>query len=156
MAGQDKGLQAETERLAAELGLASSVRFPGFLTVEGKFDAGGQAHIFLNTNHVDNMPVSIVEACAMGLPVVATSVGGIRDLLTDRETGLLVPDGEVEAMAQAVLRLVDQPELASRLSENGRRLAERSSWLRVRPQWEAVFEEARTKCARNSSEKLKE
>jgi len=88
------------------------------------------------------MPVGIVEACAMGLPVVATSVGGIRDLLTDEETGLLVPDGDVEAMTEAVLRLLHQPGLAKRLSENGRRLAEKSSWTSVLPQWERVFEEA--------------
>jgi len=142
MAGQDKGMQVETKRLATELGLHSSISFPGLLSMHGKFNEGTQADIFVNTNHIDNMPVGIVEACAMGLPVVATSVGGIRDLLTDEETGLLVPDGDVEAMTEAVLRLLHQPGLAKRLSENGRRLAEKSSWTSVLPQWERVFEEA--------------
>jgi len=104
-----------------------------------KIREGQNADVFLSTNHVDNMPVSVLEACAMGLAVVATNVGGISDLLTDHETALLVAPEDDEAMAAAVLRLLQEPELASRLSTNGRTLAERSSWERVRPEWEGLF-----------------
>lgn len=88
MAGQNKGMQGEIQGLVRRLGLDSAVRFPGFLDMAAKVREGSAADIFLNTNHVDNMPVSVIEACAMGLPVVATNVGGIPDLLTDSETGL--------------------------------------------------------------------
>ena len=77
----------------------------------------------------------------MGLPVVATNVGGIADLLTDGETGLLVPDADNTAMSKAVLRLLHDPKLAGCLSTNGRKLAERSSWEQVRPRWENLFTE---------------
>jgi glycosyltransferase involved in cell wall biosynthesis len=141
MAGQDKGLEPDARRLAEELGLNGAVRFSGFLDMTGKAREGDAADIYINTNQVDNMPVGVVEACAMGLPVVATAVGGIPDLLRDGETGLLVPDGDDEAMVRSINRLLGEPDLAGRLSANGRRLAERSSWDEVRPQWERVFGE---------------
>ena len=100
--------------------------------------------MFLNTNRIDNMPVAVVEACAMGLPVVAANVGGIPDLLTDEETGLLVADDDDEAMAEAIERLIRDEDLAGRLSANGQQLAARSSWEQVRPQWEKVFAELTT------------
>jgi len=100
---------------------------------------GHAADIFINTNRIDNMPVAVVEACAMGLPVVATAVGGVPDLLKDGETGLLVPDDDDKMMAEAIKRLLDDAELAGRLSANGRLLAERSSWEQVRPRWEELF-----------------
>jgi glycosyltransferase involved in cell wall biosynthesis len=139
MAGMDKGLQSSVEQLAEKLDLNGSVRFPGVLDMAGKAREGNAADIFLITNHVDNMPVTAVEACAMGMPVIATAVGGIPDLLKDEDTGLLVPDDNDEAMARAIHRLITEPELAERLSANGRRLAERSSWEQIRPAWEQVF-----------------
>jgi L-malate glycosyltransferase len=145
MGGQDKGLLAEARRRAAELGIAEAVRFPGFLDMPGKVREGAAADIFINTNHIDNMPVAVVEACAMGLPVVTTSVGGVPDLISDGQTGLLVPDGDADAMAAAVTRLLRGPDLAAQLSENGRRLAERSAWDAVRPKWESIFASIRAR-----------
>jgi glycosyltransferase involved in cell wall biosynthesis len=140
MAGGDKGLRAAVERLTEELGLAEAVRFPGFLEMDGKRREGDVAEIFLNTNRIDNQPVSVIEACAMGLPVVSTDVGGIPDLLEQEQTGLLVADGDVEGMAAAILRLLSDPALAGRLSRNGRRIAERSAVERLLPMWAEIFE----------------
>jgi glycosyltransferase involved in cell wall biosynthesis len=139
MAGQDKGMQLQVKRLTESLGLNGQVRFPGFLDMQAKIHEGSVADIFINTNRIDNMPVAVVEACAMGLPVVSTAVGGIPDLLTDGETGLLVPDDDDQAMVRAIHHLLKDPDLAGRLSMSGRRLAEQSSWEHVRPQWEGVF-----------------
>jgi len=139
MAGKDKGLEAETRTLSAQLGVMDSVRFAGFLDHAGKSREGLDADIFINTNHIDNMPVAIVEAWAMGLPVVATAVGGVPDLIEEGRTGILVGSDDVDAMVQAVRRLLSDPDLAERLSLNGRKQAEESSWKRVRQQWEQVF-----------------
>lgn len=141
MAGQDKGMLGGVQRLAAERGVLGSVRFPGFLDSEGKRREAAAADIFLNTNRIDNMPVAVVEACAMGLPVVSTKVGGISDLLVHGETGLLVLDDDDEAMADAVIELVGDDALVERLSAGGRRLAERSDWKAVRPQWDLLIAE---------------
>jgi glycosyltransferase involved in cell wall biosynthesis len=139
MAGPDKGTRDNVRRLSHDLGLDAAVNFPGYLNMAAKVREGDAADIFINTNHVDNMPVSILEACAMGLPVVTTNVGGIPDLLDDGETGILVYDNDDQAMAEWILRLLRNPELAARISANGRTLAERSSWEQVRPQWERLF-----------------
>jgi len=139
MAGRDKGFEAEARQLAEQLGLNGAIRFAGFLDMAEKVHEGQAADIFINTNRVDNMPVAVVEACALGLPVVATAVGGIPDLLTDGETGLLVPDDDDKMMVEAIKRLLNDSELAGRLSANGRLLAERSAWEQVRPQWEQLF-----------------
>ncbi|MES1245225.1 MAG: glycosyltransferase family 4 protein [Acidobacteriota bacterium] len=139
LAGQDKGLLEETRRLAAELGLDGAVRFAGFLDAEGKRREFADHDVFLNTNRVDNAPVSVLEAAAFGLPVVSTNVGGIPHLLRDGEEALLVPEGDAEALAAAVRRLLDEPGLALRLSSAGREVAERSSWPRVRPLWEELL-----------------
>jgi L-malate glycosyltransferase len=154
MAGKDKGLECETRRLAEKLGLNGAVHFPGFLDMAAKVREGNAADIYINTNHVDNMPVTIVEACAMGLPVVATAVGGIPDLLTDGETGLLVPDNDDQAMTAAIHRLLNEPALATRLSTNGRQLAERSSWEKVQPLWEQLFAEVMARPPRSRMESL--
>jgi L-malate glycosyltransferase len=139
MAGQDKGYETEVHQYSREMGLNGAVRFPGFLDVSTKANEGNAADIYINTNRIDNMPVAVVEACAMGMPVITTDVGGINDLLKDGKTGLLVPDDDDDAMVNAVRRLLDEPGLAEQLSANGRQLAERSAWESVRPQWEQIF-----------------
>jgi len=141
MAGQEKGLHAAVVAHAAAQGLAGAVEFPGFLDAAGKAREFAAHDIYLNTNRVDNMPVSILEAAAFGLPVVATNVGGIPHLLRDGETGLLVANEDAAAMANAVRRLLDEPALAARLSVNGRRLAESCGWDVVKEQWAALFDE---------------
>ncbi len=139
MAGQDKGMQGEVQRAAARLGLGTAIRFPGFLEPEAKIAEGERADIFINTNHIDNAPVAVIEAGAFGLPVVSTNVGGIADLLVDEETGLLVGDDDDEAMAHAIFRLLGDPPLAAHLSQNGRALAERSSREQVLVKWRDLF-----------------
>jgi len=141
IAGQDKGLQQETRKLASSLGVEESVGFVGFLDKAGKLREGSTADIFINTSTTDNMPVALLEACALGLPVVTTNVGGIPDLLKDGETALFVPTNDHEAMAGAIVRLLRDRELAARLSTNGRELALQSSWSEVRKQWEQLFQE---------------
>jgi L-malate glycosyltransferase len=139
LAGEEKGLAGEVRLGVERLGLGDRVRFASFLDREGKRREADAADVFLNTNHIDNTPVSVIEACALGLPVVSTDVGGLRDLLTDGETGLLVPDDDCEAMAAAVTRLLNDPGLAERLSRNGRLLAEHCDWNQVWPLWNELL-----------------
>src|SRR5262249_55002044 len=72
----------------------------------------------------ENQPVSVAEAQASGLPVVATAIGGVAESVRDGETGLLVPPRDPEALAAAILRLIEQPDECARMGRAGRRLAE--------------------------------
>jgi glycosyltransferase involved in cell wall biosynthesis len=141
MAGQEKGLGDAVRALVHARGLDDAVRFPGFLDAEGKRREFAAHDVFLNTNRVDNMPVSVVEAGAFGLPIVATDVGGVRDLVGGA-SALLVGDEDVDAMVAAVESLLADPELAGRLSRAGREVAERSGWAALGPAWEAVLADA--------------
>ena len=140
MGGPDKGELAAVKRLVAEMGLEEAVSFPGFLDMAAKRNHFETCDIYLNTNNIDNMPVSVVESCAMGVPVIATAVGGLPDLLTHELTGLLVPDDDDGAMAESVCRLLREPDLANCLSREGRKLAEQSGWPEVHDGWRGVFD----------------
>jgi len=70
--------------------------------------------------HVDGIPVAIMEAMAAGLPVVSTDISGIPELIEDGVSGVLVPAGEAAALADAVIALLDDPERARSLGRGGR------------------------------------
>ena len=140
MAGEDKGLLPASIQLSQELGVGHAVRFPGFLDVAGKAREFELADIFISSNIIDNTPVAVLEACAAGLPVVSTNVGGVPYLLTDGETGMLVESEHADGMAAAVLRILREPGLCERLSRNGRRLAENCSWDQQLPVWRSLFQ----------------
>lgn len=97
--------------------------------------------IFLNTNHIDNTPVSVLEAMGSGLCVVSTDVGGMRYLVDDGTDALLVPPGDADAMAAAVRAVIDDPALAAALSRNAREKALQFDWSCVLPQWERLLSE---------------
>lgn len=141
MAGVDKGLETEIKKLVQDLNLSEAVSFPGFLNDRQKRQAFDAADIFLNTNRADNMPVAVIEACACGLPVVATDVGGLPFLIADGENGFLVENENAVEMAAAIKKLLKDEALAQKISRGGRLLAERSAWNKVRNDWEKLFAE---------------
>ncbi|MBL8214263.1 MAG: glycosyltransferase family 4 protein [Bryobacterales bacterium] len=141
MVGGDKGdgSLVRTQRLAEDLKLSSSVTFTGAVEKRDVPRWLNQGDIFLNTTTVDNTPVSVIEALACGLCVVTTDPGGIRYLLEEGKTALLVPVSDAHAMAAAVERLLLDPSLAARLSGAGRALVEPFDWGVVLPLWESLL-----------------
>lgn len=131
------------QALAQELGLGEAVHFAGRLEREAMAALYRSAHVLLNTSLVDNMPNSLLEAMASGVPVVSTQVGGVPYIVADGETALLVPPGAPEAMAQALARVALDPGLAASLRERGCREVQQYTWARVAPRWAAVYGAAR-------------
>lgn len=142
MFGPDKGDGSleKTRRVAAELGVADRLTMAGPVAKTDVPQAISQGDVFLNTSHIDNTPVSVLEAMACGLCVVSTDVGGMPYLIEHERNGLLVPRDDADAMAAAVSRLLAEPALAAQLSQNARLAAEQCDWSLVLPRWETLFD----------------
>jgi len=80
-----------------------------------------------------------MEAMAAGLCIVSTNVGGIPDLLESEREALLTPADDEQAMANAIRRLLTEPELGETLSFHARRKAEQFDWSAILPQWESLL-----------------
>lgn len=95
--------------------------------------------VFINTTNVDNMPVSVIEAMALGLPIVSTNVGGIPFLLQNNSDALLVNANDAVQMVEALFKIIENPELAQKLSVNARIKAEQFDWVIVKNQWKEIL-----------------
>jgi glycosyltransferase involved in cell wall biosynthesis len=146
MAGPTKQLEIRSalSQLADELGVADRLEIVEAIPKGEVPDWLATGDIFLNTSLIDNAPVTVVEAMAAGLCVVTTDVGGIPDLVRDGEDALTVPPGRPDLMANAVLRILREPELARRLSANGLERSFAADWSSVLPTWQACFEAVRS------------
>jgi glycosyltransferase involved in cell wall biosynthesis len=139
MAGPDKGELEDCQKLVSELALKGAVHFTGFLNKEQINSIACEHDIFLNTARIDNCPVTVLEAMAMGLPVVSTKIGGLPFLLRDNEEALLVGDDNPVEMAKAVICLVKDSQLVKRLTMAARAKVEGYTWPTVRPLWLSVL-----------------
>ena len=109
---------AEAEAERRRLGLCDVVRLAG--ERDDVPATLASSHVFVLSSRSEALPVSILEAMAAGLPVVATRVGGVPELVRDGETGFLAPASDATALAAPIQRLVDSPELRARLGSGGR------------------------------------
>jgi glycosyltransferase involved in cell wall biosynthesis len=96
---------------AKELGIAERLEFPGWLDRARVDHLLKNTDIFVLPSFAENLPMSILEAFSHGVPVISTSVGAIPEILEPGVTGLLTPPGDVDALSQALRRLVEQPDL---------------------------------------------
>lgn len=108
----------ECKALAQTLGIAHRVRFPGYITEMGAWYEMADAAI--SASRIEGLPFNIMEAMYSELPVVASTVKGHTDLITNGETGLLYPYGDWAACAAQVQRLLDSPELTRSLASCGK------------------------------------
>jgi glycosyltransferase involved in cell wall biosynthesis len=102
------------------LGLAEHVTLPGWRTPDQVRALLAEADLLLLPSRQEGLPVAILEAMANSVAVIATPVGAVPDAITDGQTGLVVPPGDIDALAQAIGRLVDDPGLRQRLAANAR------------------------------------
>jgi glycosyltransferase involved in cell wall biosynthesis len=109
------------EAKARELGLRA--RFPGAVDHRDLPPLYAQATVFLLTSHYEGLGRVVVEAMLSGVPVVSVDIVGPRDLISDGKTGTLVAERSAPALAQAVVDMLTDSDLAQRLSENARAFA---------------------------------
>jgi glycosyltransferase involved in cell wall biosynthesis len=112
-------VEAAILRYTAEHGLADRVDFPGILTGERKLAAFAAADCFCLPSHLENQPVVLLEAMAAGLPIVATRVGTIPEIVADGREGILIPPRDRTALTGALIRLLSDPELRVTMGARG-------------------------------------
>jgi glycosyltransferase involved in cell wall biosynthesis len=137
--------RAHLETLASELGVAERVTFCGRVDNERIHALYQSADLMLNPSTVDNVPVSILEAFASGVPVVTTDVGGVSRVAGHESTALLVPPKDPGTMAEAAIRLLGDDRLRGRLVGSALAESRKYGWDAVGRLWIEAYQRA---CAR--------
>jgi glycosyltransferase involved in cell wall biosynthesis len=134
----DGAERAAMERLATELGITQQARFLGFRT--DVRDLLAASDFFVLPSRLEGLPLSVLEAMAHGLPVIATPVGGTPEVIPDPRYGLLTPVDDVPALAAVLARLASDPALRQELGEAGRRrVAEAFSFAAMTSRYDALY-----------------
>ncbi len=136
----DGELREYLQKLIKELGMAECIFMPGVIP-----DVANQiekASLFLLTSYSEGVSNALIEAMALGLPVIATDVpsGGTVELIQHMENGWMIPTGDQSALEEAMDRLLSDRALADKLGQNASKLQERLAPKQVNAQWKAYFE----------------
>jgi glycosyltransferase involved in cell wall biosynthesis len=134
-AGPEEG---RLRRLADDLELRN-VTFAGRVAPDEMPGYYENNDIYVQTPNIDNMPLSVIEAYASGLPVVSTNAGGVPSILTDDVHGLLAPLDDHDLIAAQVLRLIGEPHLAMRIARAAYAACAAFTWDAVRDQWLSTY-----------------
>ncbi len=134
MVGPDKdGSLQRCKKIAAELQLP--ITFTGMLKKKEWIALSKDFDIFINTTNFDNMPLSVMEAMALGMPVVSTNVGGLPFLIENGIDGILVPPNSPEFFVQAIEELCADPLKVQNITKNARAKMENLDWEKVKHKW---------------------
>lgn len=134
----DGPLRKQLEALASDLHLRN-VTFTGRISQEETPGVYNQADIYIMTPNIDNMPVSVLECFAAGLPVIATRVGGIPYILQHERTGLLVERDNHRGIADSAFRVLEEDGLAAALTRNAREECRKYAPAAVASQWVGLY-----------------
>jgi glycosyltransferase involved in cell wall biosynthesis len=136
MVGGDKdGSLQVVKDAASKLGIDSSIKYAGFVKKEDWIALSKDYDLFINTTNFDNQPVSVIEAMALGFPIVSTNAGGVPYLIDDGGNGILVNKDDAEGMAQALFNIIDDATICEKLSIEARKKAESLDWNEVQHLW---------------------
>ena len=131
-------LSSELKKMAKDLKL-KNVKFVGRKDDKELLNYYRQSDIFVLPSEREGMPLVLLEAMAMGLPIVATDVTGTRDVVKNGENGLLVPFGDAEEFRSALLEIKSDDKLYAKLSQTSRKIADKYSWGKISAQFEKLY-----------------
>lgn len=139
MVGPDNdGSLKEVKAYAKQLNV--EVSFTGKLTKQEWITLSYNYNVFINTTNFDNMPVSVIEAMALGLPIISTNVGGMPFLINNGKNGVLVEANSAKAFVEAIKYIIDSPEITKNIALQARNYVENFDWEIVKNQWVKLFQ----------------
>jgi L-malate glycosyltransferase len=134
----DGWLRPSLEQLARDLKL-NNVEFVGFVPFEKMPEIYDAADVYLTATDLDNMPSSITECMASGVPIVTTDAGGIPYIVKHEETCLMIPRNDHKAMAASAFRLLDDNDLAVNITRRAREASRKFTWEAVKNEWVKLY-----------------
>ena len=138
MIGPDvDGSLEDVKQLAGKLKV--DVDFKGKMKKQDWILESNNHSVFLNSTNFDNTPLTVIEAMALGMPVVSTNVGGMPFLINNKEDGLLVEADNANQMMEAIIKLYNAPEDTKRMTKNARKKIEGFDWIHVGKQWKTIL-----------------
>jgi len=138
---KDSNLFQELNYLVNEYKLQKCVSFKGYLSKNEWSKLSESYDIFLNTTNYDNNPITLLEAMALGLPVISTKVGGISQLIEDQVSGLLVEANDLNTMEQVFLNLLNNKYNIKKISSNALKIAQSSEKSIIIKEWYQIIDE---------------
>jgi glycosyltransferase involved in cell wall biosynthesis len=142
MVGPDRdGSMGNFKEYIESLGIAENVKITGLLKKEEWIKLSENYDIFINTTNVDNTPVSVIEAMALGLVIVSTDSGGLKYVLKSGENSIIIPAKDYEAMCEEITKLLSNINLYKMLSVNARKDAELYNWDIIKDKWFSLLSE---------------
>ncbi len=140
MVGPDKdGSLLMVKKRAVALGVGNAVVFTGLLPKKDWVLKSKGYDILINTTNFDNMPISVIEAMALGLPIVSTNVGGLPYLIENGKDGVLVEPGSADVFVEAIEKILSTSQHGQKLAENARLKASTFDWSILRKDWEKTI-----------------
>ncbi|HDN73425.1 MAG TPA: glycosyltransferase family 1 protein, partial [Archaeoglobus sp.] len=134
-------MKTEIEQLIDRLGISSSIATPGFIKEADKPLYYKSADIFVLPSREDCLPLVILESMSSGVPIVATKVGGIPEIVQHGETGLLVPPNDPHALATAIVYLLTNENIRKHIANKARNIVKNYSWEKITEQTEKLYRE---------------
>ena len=128
---------SETKEVVSQLALTDSVEFTGVLSKPAWHKKATEFDVFINTTNFDNTPITVLEAMALGLPVVSTNVGGMPFLIENGIDGVLVNKENPAQMAAAIIDVITENKQS--LAQHARTKVERFGWQIVKEQWQQIL-----------------
>lgn len=142
VAGTGTGTEAVRARVIAR-GIGDRVELRGFVNEDEKVRLLQTSHVIASASEKEGWGLTVLEAAACGTPAVTTDAPGLRDAVRDGETGLLVPPGDVAALAHALARVLGDPALRARLGAAALRMASEFDWDSAAARVSAILDETR-------------
>jgi len=125
----------ECKKMVKDYHLEKAIKFTGVLPKEEWHKLSENYDIFINTTNFDNTPVSVMEAMALGLPIVSTNAGGLPYLVENEKDGVLVNKNDIDTMVDAIINLIENPQKAYQMALLARKKAESFDWEVVKHKW---------------------
>ena len=135
---------SKMKRLTCELNIEKNIIFTGPLSEKDKYSAIVSSEALILPSSFEAQGLVLLEAQALGIPVIATRQGGVPYFIKDGENGILIEYGRPDQIAEALRRILKDENLARRLGETGRYLAKEYTWEKIAERILSVYEDAFT------------